>query len=157
MFAEAFIAQGWRLHQTLVWVKSRLVLGHSDYHYRHEPVLFGYKQGASGRRGRGGRGWYGDNSASSVFDVPTPTRNADHPTSKPVALIEPMLRNSSRTGEIVLDPFLGSASTLIAAQRLGRRCFGMDLDPCYVDVAVRRWELLTGKQATLGTGDDSSS
>lgn len=149
VFAEAFIGQGWRLHQTLVWVKSRLVLGHSDYHYRHEPVLFGYKQGAPGRRGRGARGWYGDNSASSVFEVNTPTRNADHPTSKPVALIEPMLRNSSRSGEIVLDPFLGSASTLIAAEQLGRRCFGIDLDARYIDVAVRRWELLTGKTAVL--------
>jgi DNA modification methylase len=130
-------------------VKSRLVLGHSDYHYRHEPILFGYSQGAPGRRGRGSRGWYGDNSASSVFEVDTPTRNADHPTAKPIALIEPMLRNSSRTDEIVLDPFLGSASTLIAAERLGRRCFGIELDPRYVDVAVRRWEALTGKAATV--------
>ena len=149
VFAEAFIAQGWRLHQTLVWVKSRLVLGHSDYHYRHEPILFGYKPGAPGRRGRGARGWYGDNTASSVFEVPTPNRNADHPTSKPVALIEPMLRNSSRTGEIVLDPFLGSGSTLIAAEQLGRRSFGIDLDARYCDVAVRRWEMLTGKTAEL--------
>ncbi|MGE0227521.1 MAG: DNA methyltransferase [Dehalococcoidia bacterium] len=149
VFAEAFIRQGWRLHQQLVWVKSRLVLGHSDYHYRHEPILFGYKSGASGRRGRGGRGWYGDNTADSVFEVPTPTRNDDHPTSKPVALIEPMLRNSSRTGEVVLDPFLGSGSTLIAAEQLGRRCFGIDLDPRYVDVAVRRWESFTGQRAQL--------
>ena len=153
VFAEAFIGQGWRLHQTLVWVKSRLVLGHSDYHYRHEPILFGYKQGTSGRRGRGGHGWYGDNSASSVFEVPTPTRNADHPTSKPIALIEPMLRNSSRTGEVILDPFLGSASTLSAAERLGRRCLGIDLDPRYVDVAVARWESITGERAVLEGGD----
>ena len=132
-----------------MWVKTRLVLGHSDYHYRHEPILFGYKQGAPGRRGRGARGWYGDNTATSVFEVPTPNRNADHPTQKPVALIEPMLRNSSKTGEIVLDPFLGSGSTLIAAEQLGRRCFGIDVDPRYVDVAVRRWEAITGKQATL--------
>jgi DNA modification methylase len=148
-FALAFLAQGWQLRQTLVWVKSRLVLGHSDYHYRHEPILFGYKSGATGRRGRGARGWYGDNTASSVFEVPTPARNADHPTSKPVALIAPMLRNSSRTGEIVLDPFLGSASTLVAAEQLGRRCFGIDIDPRYVDVAVRRWEAFTGEQASL--------
>jgi hypothetical protein len=98
VFAETFIAQGWRLHQTLVWVKSRLVLGHSDYHYRHEPILFGYKGGFEGRRSRGSRGWYGDNSASSVFEFDTPARNPDHPTSKPVALVEAMLRNSSRTG-----------------------------------------------------------
>ena len=117
-FALGFMAQGWRYHQALVWLKSRLVLGHSDYHYRHEPILFGYKPGTKGRRGRGARGWYGDNTATSVFEVPTPARNAEHPTSKPVTLIEPMLRNSSRTGEVVLDPFLGSGSTLIAAEQL---------------------------------------
>ncbi|MEO6043371.1 MAG: ParB N-terminal domain-containing protein, partial [Tepidiformaceae bacterium] len=92
-FGRAFLAQGWRLHQTLVGVKSKLVPGHSDYHYRHEPILFGYKPGYSGRRGRGSNGWYGGNSASSVFEVQTPARNEDHPTSKPVALIEPMLQN----------------------------------------------------------------
>ncbi len=147
VFGQAFIAQGWQLRQTLCWVKDRLVLGHSDYHYRHEPILFGYKPGTSGRRGRGGRGWYGDNTATSVFEVPTPHRNADHPTSKPVALIEPMIRNSSRTSEVVLDPFLGSASTLIACERLGRTCVGIELDPRYVDVAVARWSAMTGRQA----------
>ncbi len=152
VFGEAFLAQGWRLHQTLVWVKSKLVPGHSDYHYRHEPILFGYKPAPEGRRGRGSRGWYGDNSASSVFEVDTPLRNADHPTSKPVALVEAMVRNSSRTGEIVLDGFLGSGSTLIACEQLGRRCFGIDLDPRYVDVAVRRWEQFTGKTAVRKDG-----
>ena len=159
VFAEAFIAQGWRLHQTLVWVKSKLVPGHSDYHYRHEPILFGCKSGAEGRRGRGARGWYGDNAASSVFEFDTPARSADHPTSKPVALVEAMVRNSSRTGEIVLDPFLGSGSTLIAADQLGRRCFGIDLDARYVDVAVRRWEQVTGKaavRAAAALGRESS-
>jgi len=147
VFAETFIAQGWRLHQTLVWVKSRLVLGHSDYHYRHEPILFGYKGGVEGRRGRGGRGWYGDNSASSVFEFDTPMRNDNHPTSKPVGLVEAMVRNSSRTGEIILDPFLGSGSTLIAAQQLGRKCYGLELDPRYCDVVVARWESFSGEKA----------
>ena len=146
-FAETFVGQNWRLHQTLVWVKDSLVPGHSDYQYRHEPILFGYKPGSAGRRGRGARGWYGDNSQTSVFEIPRPKVNADHPTSKPVALVEAMVRNSSRTGEIVWDGFLGSGSTLIACEQLGRRCFGMDLDPRYVDVAVRRWEQVTGKQA----------
>jgi DNA modification methylase len=145
-FANRFIAQGWRLHETLVWVKDSLVPGHSDYHYRHEPLLFGYKA-ATGRRGRGARGWYGGNDASSVFEVRRPKASPEHPTSKPVALVEAMLKNSTRSGEIVLDAFLGSASTLIAAERLGRRCFGVELDPCYVDVAVRRWEGVTGGKA----------
>jgi DNA modification methylase len=89
----------------------------------------------------------GDNAATSVFEVPRPKSSPDHPTSKPIDLIMPMLRNSSRTGEIVLDPFLGSGSTLIAAQQLGRRCFGADVDPRYVDVAVQRWERVTGLPA----------
>ena len=147
-FGECFLAQGWRLHQTLVWVKDSLVLGRSDYHYRHEPILFGYKPAPVGRRGRGGGGWYGDNSQTSVLEVPRPKVSADHPTSKPVALVEAMVRNSSRSDEIVFDPFLGSGSTLIAAEQLGRRCFGLELDPPYVDVAVRRWEAFTGKTAT---------
>jgi DNA modification methylase len=145
-FMSNFVARGWRFHQSLVWVKDSLVPGHSDYQMRHEGVLFGYKA-ASGRRGRGARGWYGDNSATSVFEVPRPKASPDHPTSKPVALVEAMVKNSSRTGEIVLDPFLGSASTLVAAQRLGRRCFGADIDPRYVEVAVRRWERVTGRTA----------
>jgi DNA modification methylase len=145
-FGSCFLAQGWRLHQTLVWVKDSLVPGHSDYHYRHELVLFGHKA-ANGRRGRGGKGWYGGNDATSVFEVPRPKASLDHPTSKPVQLVEAMVRNSSRTGEVILDPFVGSGSTLIAAERLGRRCFGIDIDPRYVDVAVRRWEAFTGQAA----------
>jgi DNA modification methylase len=146
-FSECFLAQGWRLHQTLVWVKDSLVLGRSDYHYRHEPILFGYKAANEGRRGRGSSGWYGDNAQCSVFEVPRPKVNADHPTAKPVALVEKMLRNSSRTGDVVADVFLGSGSTLIAAEQLGRRCFGIELDPRYVDVTVRRWEQFKGKTA----------
>jgi DNA modification methylase len=124
-----------------------LVCGRSDYHYRHEPILFGYKAASEGRRGRGSSGWYGDNAQCSVFEVPRPKVNADHPTAKPVALVERMLRNSSRTGDVVADVFLGSGSTLIAAEQLGRRCFGIELDPRYVDVTVRRWSEFTGKTA----------
>ncbi len=145
-FGSRFIAQGWRLHQTLVWIKDSLVIGHSDYHYRHEPVLFGYKA-AQGRRGRGSGGWYGGNDCSSVFEVPRPKASPDHPTSKPVALVEAMVKNSSRSRDIVLDGFLGSGSTLIACERAGRRCFGLEIDPRYVDVAVRRWEAYTGQKA----------
>ena len=92
-------------------------------------------------------GWYGGNDCASVFEIPRPKASPDHPTSKPVALVEAMVRNSSKSGEIVLDAFLGSGSTLIACERLGRRCFGVELDPRYVDVAVRRWEEFTGRKA----------
>jgi DNA modification methylase len=127
-----------------------LVCGRSDYHYRHEPIFLGYKPGLPGRRGRGGGGWYGDDSQCSVFEVPRPKVSADHPTAKPVALVAAMLRNSSRTNDVVADFFLGSGSTLIAADQLGRRCYGIDLDPRYVEVAVRRWERLTGNTAVRG-------
>ncbi len=141
-FRQAFIAQGWSLHQTLVWVKNSPVLGHADYHHQHEDVLYGWKTGP-GRPGRGGhRGsrWYGGNAQTTVFHVDRPSRSENHPTMKPVALIEAMLKNSSRRGDLVLDPFAGSGSTLIACERLGRRCVAVEIDPAYCDVIRARYE-----------------
>ena len=149
VFVARFIAQGWTLRQGLVWKKDRIVVGHSDYHYGHEPILYGLKPGYAGRRGRGAAGWYGGNACSSVFEIASPVRNADHPTAKPVALVAAMITNSSRTGEVVFDGFLGSGSTLIACEQTGRRCFGIELDPAYVDVVVKRWEQFSGKAAVL--------
>jgi DNA modification methylase len=147
-FLLAFRAAGWRLHETLVWVKDSLVLGHSDYHYKHEPILFGYTPGG-GRRGRGGTGWYGDNSQVSTLCFDRPKRSEDHPTSKPVALVASMLRNSSAPGSGVLDLFLGSGTTLVACEQLGRICLGMEIDPAYVDVSVTRWQEYTNQEAIL--------
>ena len=155
-FGQQFLARGWRLHQTLVWVKDAFVLGRSDYHYKHEPVLFGYKLAEAGRRGRGSRGWYGGNDAASVFEVPRPKASPDHPTAKPVPLITAMLRNSTRTGDVVIDPYLGSGSTLVACEELGRVCCGLELDPRYVDVVVRRWQQFTGKRAERYPGSAGS-
>jgi len=145
-FLGAFTDAGWRLRQILVWVKDRMVLGHGDYHYRHEPILYGYKPGP-GRWGRGYQGWYGGNDADSVLDVPRPVASPDHPTAKPVELISRCLSNSSAWGARVLDPFAGSGSTLIACEQLGRRGLALELDPLYCEVAVRRWEEFTGGQA----------
>ncbi len=147
VFGQVVTELGWRLRQTLVWVKDSLVLGHADYHYRHAPILYGYLPGGTGRRGRGGKGWFGDDAQTSVFEVPRPKASPDHPTSKPVALITAMLANSTRQGDLVLDPFGGSGSTLVASEQLERRCNLVELDPKYCDVVVRRWEVLTGKQA----------
>jgi DNA modification methylase len=125
-----------------VWCKQTPTLAHSDYQPAHEDILYAWKPGP-GRPGRGrhrGSKWYGDNSQTTVFHIDRPSRNADHPTMKPVALIEAMLRNSSRRGDIVLDPFAGSGSTLIACERLGRRCFAVELDPVYCDVIRRRYQ-----------------
>lgn len=146
VFRQAVIDVGWQLHQTLVWAKNAPVLGHADYQHMHEDILYGWKRG-EGRPGRGrhrGSRWYGDNAQTSVFHVDRPSRSPDHPTSKPVALIETMLRNSSRRGDLVLDPFAGSGSTLIASELLGRRCFAVEIDPRYCDVIRRRYEELVG-------------
>jgi DNA modification methylase len=137
-FGARFLAQGWRLHETLVWVKDSMVLGHSDYHYRHEPILYGYKPGG-GRRGRGGEGWYGDNSQTSVFEIPRPKRSEEHPTMKPVELYARMLQNSCPIGGIVYEPFAGSGTTLIAAERTGRRCRALELDCRFADSILRRY------------------
>lgn len=136
-FLLAFEHAGWRLHETLVWVKDRMVLGHSDYHYMHEPVLFGYTPG-KGRRGRGGEGWFGDNSQTSVFQVPRPSVSDEHPTTKPVDLIAPMVRNSSPVGGLVYEPFSGSGSTMAACEATGRVCRAIEIDPKYVAVALER-------------------
>jgi DNA modification methylase len=145
-FIAAFCAAGWQLRQTLVWLKDSLVLGHGDYHYIHEPLLYGYKP-AKGRLGRGGRGWHGDNSQTSVFEVARPKASKEHPTAKPPELIAAALRNSSRRGALVLDPFAGSGSTLVAAESLGRSARLIELDPRYCDVIVSRFERLTGERA----------
>ncbi|MDP9353868.1 MAG: DNA modification methylase [Chloroflexota bacterium] len=145
VFGRVVTDLGWRLRQTLVWVKDSLVLGHADYHYRHEPILYGYLPGGTGRRGRGGKGWFGDDAQTSVFEIPRPKASRDHPTSKPVALVTAMLANSTRSGDLVLDPFGGSGSTLVACEGVGRRARLLELDPKYCDVVVRRWEDLTGQ------------
>jgi DNA modification methylase len=141
-FRLAIEKTGWRFHQSLVWVKHAPVLGHSDYLYQHEDVLYGWKPGP-GRPGRGrhrGSRWYGDNSQRSVFNIARPARSELHPTMKPVELIAAMLTNSSRRGDTVLDLFGGSGSTLIACEQLGRRCLMVEVDPRYCDVIRRRYQ-----------------
>lgn len=153
LFLQAFAAAGWRLHQTLVWVKDSMVLGHADYHYRHEPILYGYAPGP-GRWGRGAKGWYGDNRADSVLEVPRPKASREHPTAKPVELIRRCLENSSKKGDVVLDPFAGSGSTLVAAAISGRVGLGMEIDPAYCDVIIERLERVTGDRARPEEGSE---
>jgi DNA modification methylase len=164
----------WR--QTLAWVKQTLVLGHSDYHYQHECIFYGWTSG-------GKRHWGSDRCQVSVWeeakgiDLPAmkkadlvslirqmiserdqqnstvlredrPTASRDHPTMKPVRLFARMMQNSTMKTATAFDPFLGSGTTLIAAEQLGRKCYGMEISPAYCDVIVKRWETLTGKKAT---------
>lgn len=148
-FRAAIAAAGWRLRQELVWVKGTIVLGHSDYQYGHEPILYGYVEGP-GRPGRGrheGTHWYGDNAQSSVLSYPKPAANPDHPTAKPVGLVAQCLRNSTRPGDLVYEPFAGSGTTLIAAETLGRRSHAMEIEPRYAQVTIERWQALTGRTA----------
>ncbi len=153
-FEQAMRDAGWIVRQNLVWVKDVLVLGRSDYHYRHEPILYGFTEGGDGRLGRGGERWYGDNAATTVFEVPKPSRSEDHPTMKPVELITAMIGNSCPTGGIVYEPFGGSGSTLIAAHRTGRVARVVELDPRYVDVICRRYQEHTGDLPVLeSTGE----
>ena len=137
-FMRAFNAAGWKFRQGLVWVKDVLVLGRSDYHYRHEPILFGYAPGQPGRRGRGSKGWFGGNGETSVFEVPKPHASELHPTMKPVELIVQMARNSSPRGGVVYEPFCGSGSTMLACESAGRVCRAIELDPAYVAVTLER-------------------
>jgi ParB/RepB/Spo0J family partition protein len=136
-FMLAFEHVGWRLHQTLVWVKDSMVLGHSDYHWRHEPVLYGFKPG-KGRLGRGGSGWFGDNAQTTVFEVPRPKASEEHPTMKPPELVAMMVRNSCPPGGLVYEPFSGSGSTMAACESSGRVCAAIEIDPRYVAVALER-------------------
>lgn len=151
-FAKAFFAAGWRYHEGLVWVKNTMVLGHSDYHFRHEPVMYGYTPG-NGRRGRGGGGWYGDDSQTSIFEVDKPPRSAEHPTMKPVALITSMLANSCPARGLVYEPFAGSGSTIIAAHQLRLTARAVELDPAYCDVIVQRYREHTGTEPERITTD----
>jgi len=149
-FRGSFIDAGWYFAQCLVWVKQAMVLGRSDFQWRHEPILYGWKPGAA-------HSWYSDRKQTTVLEFDRPSRSTDHPTMKPVELIRYCLENSSNRGDIVLDLFGGSGSTLIACEETGRRSRLMELDARYVDVIVRRWEELTGKKAVLCQQDDDQN
>lgn len=127
--------QVWR--QTLTWVKDQFVMGRSDYHYRHEPIFYGWTRGAGHHR-------VPDRKQDSVHEVARPKRSEDHPTMKPVALIARHVENSTDAGQLVVDPFAGSGSTLIACHGTGRRAALIELDPRYADVICRRYQDHTG-------------
>lgn len=129
-FAAAWRDVGWRWHQTLVWVKQTFVLGHADYHYQHEPIIYGWK----GKNRR----WYGGRNKRSVLAHDKPSRNGEHPTMKPIALVADCLQNSSQRGDVGYEPFSGSGTTLVAAEQLGRLCRAIELAPKYVAVALER-------------------
>jgi DNA modification methylase len=137
---QAFRAAGGKWSTFIIWAKNTFTLGRADYQRQYEPILYGWPEGKS-------RHWCGDRDQGDVWNIKKPQKNDLHPTMKPVELVERAIRNSSRPGDTVLDPFGGSGTTLIAAEKSGRVARLIELDPKYVDVIVRRWQDYTGAQA----------
>ena len=175
-FSQALKRTGWLEKQTLIWAKDTFVLGRQDYQWQHEPCLYGWKPGS-------GHYFISDfsqstilensldtkskqelialiksyqaNQPTSILRVNRPTRNEDHPTMKPIALLERLIRSSSKQGENILDSFAGSGSTLLACECLGRTCYALELDPKYVAVILKRFEEATGIKPIKLTSEDS--
>jgi DNA modification methylase len=143
---KAFREAGGKWSTFVIWAKNTFTLGRADYQRQYEPILYGWKEGAD-------HYWCGARDQGDVWWIDKPHKNDLHPTMKPVALVERAIRNSSKSRDIVLDPFGGSGTTMIAAERAGRRARLVELDPKYVDVIVQRWQDLTGGSATHGTTD----
>ena len=170
-FHKAFNDSGFKLAECLVWAKNNMVLGRQDYHWRHEPILYGWKEGAAHH-------WYGERNKQTLFETAglhdmkkdellellekifdestilyedIPLKNDLHPTMKPLGLLSKLIYNSSQSGDIILDLFGGSGSTLIAAEQTDRICYMMEINEKYCDVIVKRWEEATGKMAILAT------
>lgn len=135
-FRAAVKEAGWMLKQCLIWVKQTMVMGRQDYQWKHEPILYGWKSGAS-------HSWYSDRKQTTVLNFDRPSRNEEHPTMKPLNILAYLIQNSTKAGDLVFDSFLGSGSTLIAAEQTDRTCYGTELDPKYVDVIRKRYAKFT--------------
>ncbi len=141
-FRNAFKNAGFKLAQCLVWVKNTFVMGRQDYQWKHEPILYGWKEGKA-------HYFIDSRSQNTVLEFDKPTRNAEHPTMKPIDLLVYLIKNSSKENNLIVDLFGGSGSSLIAAEQTNRICYTMELDPRYCDVIIKRWETLTGQKAEL--------
>jgi len=134
-FIQQFLNAGFLFKSYIVWNKNNSTFGRSDYHWKHEPCIYGWLDGAS-------HSWYGDRKQTTVWDIERPSRSDEHPTMKPIPLCSKPIENSSKVGDIVLDAFLGSGSTMVAAHQLNRKCYGMELDPKYCQVIIDRMQKL---------------
>ena len=133
---------GWQVRECLIWMKNSMVLGRQDYQWKHEPCLYGWKEGASHL-------WASDRKQTTILEFDKPTASKLHPTMKPIALFDYQIKNNTKGGDIVLDLFGGSGTTIMACEQNGRIAYSMELDPRYCDVIVKRWEDFTGKKAEL--------
>ena len=142
LFRDSFIEAGLKLAECLIWEKNSLVLGRQDYHWRHEPILYGWKEGEA-------HYFVDDRTQDTILCEDKPRESKLHPTMKPIPLVARLMKNSSKPGWNVLDPFGGSGTTIMAAEQLNRTAFSMELDEKFCDVIVRRWEEYTGQKAVL--------
>lgn len=139
-FRGAAFDIGWQIRQCLIWKKQTMVMGRQDYHWKHEPCLYGWKDGAAHL-------WSTDRKQTTILEFDRPSRNAEHPTMKPVELFSYQMQNNTKGDDLVLDSFAGSGTTAIACEKFNRRARLMELDPVYCDVIIKRWQDFTGKTA----------
>ena len=142
--ADSLEASGFNIRSQFIWAKDRLVLSRGDYHWQHEPCLYAVKKTGKGH-------WAGDRKQTTLWQIANKDQDAEtvHGTQKPVECMRRPILNNSSQGQAVYEPFMGSGTTLIAAETTGRVCYGIELNPAYVDVAVQRWQQFTGKHAVL--------
>jgi site-specific DNA-methyltransferase (adenine-specific) len=162
-FRNAFVAQPWKLQSCLIWMKTSMIMGRADYQWKHEPILYGWKEGAA-------HIWHGDRKQTTIVECATThldKKNCDtdgyvHPTQKPTPLVKYFLENSSQIGDLVLDLFGGSGTTLIACDELNRVCYTTELDERFANVIATRWENFNGGKIKIirdgvDIGDGSAS
>ena len=141
LVSRVLMEEGGHWSDYIIWIKDHFVLGRADYQRAYEPIWYGWREGVK-------RVWNGGRDQDDVWRIDRPSESPLHPTMKPLPLIERAIHNSSESGALVLDPFMGSGSTLIACERTGRLSAGIELDPRYCDVIVARWEAFTGLEAS---------
>jgi DNA modification methylase len=138
--SQALADAGGHWSDTIIWKKDRFVMGRADYQRQYEPIWFGWRESAKHH-------WCGDRDQGDVWEIARPSESEAHPTMKPLALVERSINNSSKPGDVVLDLFLGSGSTVIAAERTGRVCYGIEISEHYASVILARYESFSGKEA----------
>jgi DNA modification methylase len=141
--AESLLASALEIRAQIVWAKSQHVISRGHYHPQHEPCWYAVRKGATGH-------WHGDRKQTTLWSIPKPQKSeTGHSTQKPIECMKRPIENNSAPGDLVYEPFSGSGTTIIAAEMTGRKCRAIELNPAYVDIAVRRWQDFTGKLATL--------
>ena len=141
--AHGLIAAGFGLRAQIIWAKTTMVVGRGHYHFQHEPCWYAVRKGGTGH-------WRGDRKQTTLWEIDRPRKSeTGHSTQKPIECMQRPIENNSRVGDLVYEPFSGSGTTIVAGQLTRRRVLAMELNPGYVDVAVRRWQAYTGQQATL--------